>query len=399
MKSYRYLIVGGGMTADAAVRGIRSVDEDGSVGLVSAERHPPYDRPPLSKGLWAGQDEERIWRGTDDAGAELHLGRRVVGLDPAARTVSDDRGTTYRYEKLLLATGCAPRRLEGAPEGVIHFRSYDDYRALRRESERGRRIGVVGGGFIGTELAAALASRGKDVVLLFPEEGPLRSLLPLEHALDVGAFFEERGVDVRAGRWVKEIEEREGGYTVRAEDAGGRGTEEIRCDAVVAGLGVVPRTELAAEAGLEVEDGIVVDANLRTRDPAIWSAGDVASFPSPHLDRRLRVEHEDHANASGLAAGRGMAGESEEYTHLPFFYSDLFDLGYRAVGVIDPSMERVEAWEEPYRRGEVYHRDEEGRVRGVLLWGVRRGIREARRLISEGVRRSPGELRSLIENP
>ena len=170
MESIRYLIVGGGMTGDAAVKGIREHDGHGSIVLVGAEQHAPYARPPLTKGLWAGKDEATIWRGTEEAGASLRLGRRIVSLDLDRRLARDDRDEEYVWEKLLLATGGRPRTMSGA-EGVVYFRTLDDYRAVRARMHEGARAVVVGGGFIGSELAASLAASGCAVTMIFPSLG------------------------------------------------------------------------------------------------------------------------------------------------------------------------------------------------------------------------------------
>ena len=168
MISTRYLIVGGGMTGDAAVKGIREHDSDGSIVLVGAEPHPPYARPPLSKKLWSGGDEAKIWRGTEDAGADLHLGRRIVSLDLDAQTATDDAGEQYGWEKLLLATGGRPRTIPDS-DGVIYFRTLEDYRSLRARVQAGGSAVVIGGGFIGSELAAALTTAGCRVTMVFPD--------------------------------------------------------------------------------------------------------------------------------------------------------------------------------------------------------------------------------------
>src|SRR6185437_11511407 len=166
-----YLIVGGGMTADAAVKGIRQHDADGRIVLVGAEPHPPYKRPPLTKGLWSGGDEAKIWKNTADAGVDLVLGRRIVALDLAARRATDDEGGEYGYEKVLLATGGTPRRLGGGDEQVVYYRTLDDYRKLRHLAADGAKIVVIGGGFIGSELAASLTGAGAKVTMIFPESG------------------------------------------------------------------------------------------------------------------------------------------------------------------------------------------------------------------------------------
>jgi len=376
MQRYTYLIVGGGMTGDAAVRGIREVDERGTVGVVSAESHPPYNRPPLTKGLWKGQSEAEIWRGTEAHGGRVHLGRRAVRLDPGERVVSDDRGETYAYEKLLLATGGTPRRLPFGDDRIIHFRTYDDYRRLRDLSERGKRFAVIGGGFIGSEIAAALAMNGKTVVMLFPDEGIGARIFPAGISRFLNDYYRNKGVDVRPGETAVGFDAAGTGGTVRTQRGG-----TIEVDGIVAGIGIEPNVDLARVAGLRVENGIVVNELLRTTRPDIFAAGDVANFQNPALGR-LRVEHEDNANTMGTVAGRNMAGRSEPYDHLPFFYSDLFDLGYEAVGDFDSRLQTVEDWKEPFREGVVYYL-KDGRVRAVLLWNVWEQVEHARRLIAD----------------
>ena len=382
MPKYTYLIVGGGMTADAAVHGIREVDRDGSIGLLSAEAHPPYDRPPLSKKLWKGKPLESIWRQTESQGVTLHLGRTARHLDPQNKQITDDQGTTYGYGKLLLATGGTPRRLPFGGEQIIYFRTLDDYERLRALTRAGQHVAVIGGGFIGSEVAAALAMNGKKVVMAFPEAGIGSRTFPPDLATFLNDFYRQKGVEVLAGQRVNGLETRGGRAVLKVRNAQGQGEREVVADGVVAGIGIQPNVELAQAAGLEVDNGIRVDTSLRTSHPDIYAAGDVASFYNQALDKRLRVEHEDNANTMGRLAGQAMAGRTVTYDHLPFFYSDLFELGYEAVGEVDSRLETVSEWKEPYREGVVYYlRD--GRVRGVLLWNVWEQVDAARKLIAE----------------
>ena len=390
MKGHRYLIVGSGMTADAAARGIRELDPSGSIALLGEETAPPYARPPLSKKLWAGKEESTIWRRTEEVpGVELLLGRRAVALDLAARTVRDAGGEGHGYERLLLATGGRPRRLPFG-EDVIHFRTFADYRRLRSLATPGRRIAVVGGGFIGSEIAAALAGQGCAVTLLFPEPGLGARIFPAELASFLAGYYREKGVDVRSGEKVAAIE-RSGEHQQVTTQSGWRGT----FDAVVAGIGLVPNVELAQEAGLAVDDGVLVDERLRASRSDVFAAGDVARFAAPALGKAIRVEHEDNALTMGKAAGRSMAGDATPYAHLPFFYSDLFDLGYEAVGELDPSLETVTDWQDPFRKGVVYDLAG-GRVRGVLLWNTWDQVDAARALVAEPGPFAAADLRGRI---
>jgi 3-phenylpropionate/trans-cinnamate dioxygenase ferredoxin reductase subunit len=381
MPDSTYLIVGGGMTAAAAARGIREVDPDGSIGLIGTEPEPPYKRPLLSKGLWSGKPLDKVWSNTSDCGLDLHLGRTARWLDPRAKRVVDDRGTVYGFDKLLLATGVRPRHLPIDDPGIVYFRTLQDYRRLRQLAGEGRRIVVIGGGFIGSELAAALASNGTEVVMIFPEPAIGGRLFPADLAFSLNDSYRERGVEVLAGTTVVDVETRGDQSVVQLRTASG-GEREILVDGLVAGIGTEPNVELARSSGLTVEDGIVVDRFLRTNQPDVYAAGDVANFCVVALGERRRIEHEDNAKTMGQAAGRAMAGVPEPYDHLPFFYSDLFDLGYEAVGDVDARLETVVDWTEPYRTGVVYYL-QEGRVRGVLLWNVWGRVAAARELIGQ----------------
>jgi 3-phenylpropionate/trans-cinnamate dioxygenase ferredoxin reductase subunit len=389
MAAYRYLIVGGGMTADSACRGIRDHDAEGAIGVGSAESHEPYARPPLSKGLWSGKEEDSIFRGTADLGADLHPGRRIVALDLAARSATDDASETHEYDKVLLATGGTPRRIPTGDDDVIYFRTLDDYRRLHALAGDGVRVAVIGGGFIGSEIAAALATSGCDVTMVFPEAGIGARLFPAELSAFVNGYYREKGVTVLADELVEEVSP--GSVTTN------RGTV-VAADAIVAGLGIVPATELADAIGLAVDDGILVDEHGRAggRDD-VFAAGDVARFPVPALGGTRRVEHEDHANTHGRVVGANMAGADEPYDHLPFFYSDLFDLGYEAVGDVDSRLDTVAEWTEPNRQGVVAYVDGEGRARGFLLWDTWGKVDSARELIRAGAVVDAAALRPLLD--
>jgi NADPH-dependent 2,4-dienoyl-CoA reductase/sulfur reductase-like enzyme len=374
---YDYLIVGGGMTADSAAHGIRLEDTRGTIAIVAGEPHAPYDRPPLTKGLWKGDPVDGIWRKTEETGAELVRGRRIVRVDAEARRATDDGGTVYEFGKLLLATGGRPRRLRDAPEEVIYYRTFDDYQRLRGLADGGASFLVVGGGFIGSEIAAGLRMQDRDVILLLRGQGIGEGIYPPGLSRWLVDYYREKGVTVHQGTTVERVESRDGKLQV----PGGRGAALV-ADVVVAGLGIEPDVDLARQIGLEVSDGVVVDEHLRTSREDIYAAGDVANFHNPALDRRLRVEHEDNANTMGKTAGRNMAGAGRPYDHLPFFYSDLFDLGYEAVGDLSSRHQIVEDWKEKFREGVVYYLDG-GRVRGVLLWNTWNQVDAARALIAE----------------
>jgi len=376
------------MSGDAAARGIRDHDQDGSIGLVSTDPEPPYARPPLSKGLWQGNDEATIWRGTADLGVDLHLARRITGIDLAERTAIDDQGESYGWERLLLATGGRPRRLPSGNGAVVYYRTVADYRRVRAQVREGARFVVIGGGFIGSEVAAALSSSGVIVTMVFPENGIGARLFPPALAEFVNGYYREKGVEVLPGEVVEGIED----GVVRL--GSGR---KLESDCIVAGLGIEPATELAEAAGLPVDDGIVVDDRGRTGGRAdVFAAGDVARFPAKALGKLIRVEHEDHANSHGRAVGANMAGADAPYNHLPFFYSDLFELGYEAVGEVDSRLDSVEKWAAPNRKGVVSYVDDGRMPRGFLLWDVWGKVDEARALIEGGKPIGEKQLESLL---
>ena len=232
---------------------------------------------------------------------------------------------------------------------------------------------VVGGGFIGSELAAVLAANGCRVTMVFPEDGIASRVLPAGLSAFVTEYFRERGVEVLAGETVQAA-----GESSVTIDSG----RTLEADVVVAGLGIEPAVELADATGLLTDNGIVVDELGRvTGHDDVFAAGDVASFPAAALGRRFRVEHEDHAKTHGRAVGANMAGADVAYDHLPFFYSDMFDLGYEAVGEVDSRLETVESWEEPNRKGTIAYLDESGRPRGFLYWNVWDQVERGRELI------------------
>ncbi len=376
MERYKYLIIGGGMTGDAAAHGIRSVDSSGSIGLIGAEPDPPYNRPPLTKGLWKGDSLDSIWRKSAE-GVTSHYGVRIVSVDPAKKLATDAKGGSYSWEKLLLATGGAPRRPFGDGDGIIYYRTVADYRRLRAVAEKGERFAVIGGGFIGSEIAAALAMNHKRVTMILRENALCAHLFPASLASFVTEAYRQKGVELLCGTGASRIEQRAQQGAVSLSNG-----KEIVVDAVLAGAGIEPNVELAQKAWLKIENGIVVDELLRTSHQDIYAAGDVASFLNPALGKRIRVEHEDNANTMGKAAGRNMAGSAEPYRHLPFFYSDLFEYGYEAVGELDSRLETFADWKQPNKEGVIYYlRD--GRVRGVLLWNVWQKVDAARDLIAK----------------
>ncbi|ROS73358.1 NAD(P)/FAD-dependent oxidoreductase [Cellulomonas sp. PhB143] len=407
--AYDYVIVGAGMAGDAAAKGIREVDADGTICLVGREPTPPVTRPALSKKLWTDPDFafDDVWLGTEEqTGATLLLGESVVGLDPAGRTVTTDAGRTLTYGSLLVATSGTPGGPDvDDPAGtglVVRFRTVDDYSFLRERTRDGGHAVVVGGSYIATELAAALVQNGVGTDLVHAEERLLGAVFPPVLVDRLESRFTQAGVRLVPGTTVEggSVEGLDG--PVRLELSGDRTHE---ADVVVAGFGITLETGFAADAGLETSEdgGVVVDERLRTSDPHVWAAGDVAQYPDQVLGRR-RVEHVDHATESGRQAGRNMAGAGEPYTHTPYYYSVLFEDRYEAVGTLDASLETVEDWQgedDPQDKGVVYYVERESdeaqdvQVRGVLLWNVDGARDAARHAIASGAVRAdalPGRI-------
>jgi NADPH-dependent 2,4-dienoyl-CoA reductase/sulfur reductase-like enzyme len=381
MAKFKYVIIGGGMTADSAVRGIREVDPQGTIALFTSETYPPYNRPPLSKKLWKGKPLDSIWRNTESLNVVMFLGRTVTSIDVQGKMITDDHGQTHTYEKLLLATGGTPRRLPFGGEAVNYFRTLDDYKRLRLWTEKGSKFTIIGGGFIGSEVAAALAMNGRQVVEVFPEEGIAARIFPADILEYINKYYQEKGVQVMPKHNVTGIDPQGSAFVVHAQDMAGKAVD-IPVDGIVAGLGIIPNTQLAEAVGIQVQNGILVDETLQTSSPAIYAAGDVANFKDAVLQVRRRVEHEDNANMMGLMAGQNMAGKVAPYHYLPYFYSDMFDIGYEAVGELDARLQVVADWEEPYKKGVLYYLKDD-RVRGVLLWNTWGKVDAARELIQK----------------
>lgn len=374
------LIIGGGMTADAAAKGFREVDAEGSIAILSEDVDPPYARPALSKKLWTDPDFD--WSGAEldtagETGAEVRLATRVVAIDPDAHEVTTVDGERIGYGRLLLATGGHP----SAPgfeesERVLLYRSAADYRRLRAIADGRGHVVVVGGSYIGQEIAAALVQEGVRVTLVLPDAVVGGAVFPAALARTVDTMFRDAGVELVTGARATGGREADGRVTVDLEDGA-----VLQADAVVVGLGIAPATGLAEDAGIEVGDGVLVDERLRTSAADVLAAGDVASYPDRILGRR-RIEHVDNAQEQGRTAGRNLAGADEAYEHTPFYYSVLFGNRYEAVGTLDASLQTVERWLDGGREGVVYYLDDDGHPIGVLNWNLEDRLDEARSVLA-----------------
>ncbi|HET7194279.1 MAG TPA: FAD-dependent oxidoreductase [Nocardioides sp.] len=347
----RVVVVGGGLAAASAVDELRSNGHEGSIEVFCAEPHLPYERPPLSKEVLLGSaEEERVFvhdkAWYDERDVTLHLDTPVTGLGLDRRQVVAD-GRTADFDHLLLATGASPRRLAMADDSgaeVAYLRTLEDNRRLREAFGSAGRIAIIGGGWIGLEVAAAARNAGVDVTVVEMQDLPLLGVLGPEVARVFADLHREHDVDLRLGVGVDAIEAGDGGASeVRLAD----GTS-LPADLVVVGIGVQPEVGLAREAGLAVGDGVLVDARLRTSDPHVFAVGDIAGHDHPVLGRRIRVEHWDNAIHQARAAARVMLGGDQPYHRLPYFFTDQYDLGMEYVGSVGP-----DGYDEVVLRGDV----------------------------------------------
>ena len=377
---FKYVIVGGGLAGASAIEGIRSRDDSGSIALFCKENRLPYDRPPLSKGLWFGKttfDRLPVYPESFYASNNVHahLGLEITEIDTKKSQVVDDNGHRYGYDKLLIATGGSPRRLSFG-EGVVHYyRTADDYLWLADMVKTKESFAVIGGGFIGAELAAALVSQGKKVTMIFPDQLILQKVLPKDLAANVKEYYQSKGVTVLSGDVPTGAVRSEGMVHLTT-----RAGKKLSFDVAIAAIGLNLHLESAKRAGLKLENGIVVNAMLQTSVPDIYAAGDVAFFPSKSLDKSIRIEHWNNAQSQGKHAGENMVGANLPFEYLPYFYSDLFDLGFEAIGDLDSRLTTYADWHEKFREGVVYYLEDD-LVRGVLLWNVWSKVDDARTLI------------------
>ena len=339
MTQQTFVIVGGGLAGAKAAQTLRKEGFEGRIHLVSAESERPYERPPLSKDYLTGTAERESifvhgpdWY--DEHEVDLRLDSRVVDLDPTGHELTLDNGDRLGYDKLLLSTGAAARRLPGTDlDGVYYLREVQDADRLRAAlTGGGHRVAVVGAGWIGMEVAAAARGHGNEVAIVAPQPVPLRSALGDELGSMFAELHRDQGVELRLGTGVREFSSSGGRITGLVTDAG----DVLPADMVVLGVGTQPNVRLAEHAGLTIDNGVVVDQSLVTSHPDIYAAGDVASAYHPLLGRHLRVEHWATALHGGPTAARSMLGQHVVYDRIPYFYTDQYDLGMEYSGYVEP---------------------------------------------------------------
>jgi len=343
--SSTFAIVGGGLAGAKAAEALRDKDFDGHVVLFAAEEHLPYERPPLSKEYLAGKKQFGEFAALSSAWyrdhhIDLQLGTEVVAIDPGAHTVSLPDGSTVHYDKLLLATGSQPRKPPipgGDADGVHYLRTVDDADALIAALVEDSSLAVVGAGWIGLEVAAGARDRGVNVTVVEMAEVPLMAALGREVGEVFATLHREHGVDLRLGATVQEITTSDGKATGLKLGDG----STVEADAVLVAVGAAPNIALAEAAGLALGDGgVLVDASLRTSDPDIYAVGDIAAADHPLFGARIRTEHWANALKQPAIAAAGMLGKPQDYTELPYFFTDQYDLGMEYAGHA-PSYERV----------------------------------------------------------
>lgn len=380
-KSFKYVVIGGGLAGYSAASGIRELDPNGSLLMAGSESRMPYDRPPLTKDLWFGTKQvPQIFLNQPEFyernRIELMTSARADSIDPDSKQVHMG-GSIIGFEKLLIATGGIPRTLPlpGSDlEGVCYYRTLDDYEAIRGKAAQGRSAVIIGGGFIGSELAAGLNLNGVEVTVIFPGPHLVDRVLPGKLGEFITGVYRDRGVRVMTGERPAGFERKGERFITRTQSGAA-----VESDMLIIGVGISPETTLARSARLATDNGIIVNAYLQTSHPDIYAAGDNAFFPYDVLGKGMRVEHWDNALNQGRYAGRNMAGAMDAYNYMPYFFSDLFpEFGYEAVGEIDSTLETRAVWEKENEKGVIYYLAGP-KIRGVMncnIWGQIEGARE-----------------------
>ncbi|VDG24608.1 NAD(P)/FAD-dependent oxidoreductase [Lactiplantibacillus mudanjiangensis] len=376
--NYRYVIVGGGMVAGYAVKGIRQRDTTGSILVISKEADVPYERPALSKKLWLDDEftEEDIKIGAETfSEVNFKFDTSVTKINRQDKLAKLDDDTIVHYEKLLLATGGEPKRIKGPEDPhVLAFRDWSDYRRLRKFSGNGQHVVIIGGGYIGTELAASLAQNNTEVTVIFPEQSLGEGKFPEKIRAEYEEAFKKNDVAILSGKTVESYDRKDDQLIVKTTDGA-----KITADTIVIGLGITPNIELAKTSKLDLaDDGVKVDEHLQTSDPAIWAAGDIASYPDRILGRQ-RIEHVDHARFSGELVGQNMAGADLPYQHTPYFYSMVFNISWQAIGSINLELEQLFDQRE---NGTIVYFLRGNQLAGVLVWNVVVDLDDVRNLIA-----------------
>lgn len=387
------LIVGGGVAGGTAALALRTGGFEGRIAVICEEDHPPYSRPPLSKGVVRGDmtvaktylRPQKLW---DAKEVDLLLGRAAIALDPGSRTLQLSDGEILGYDHLVLATGGRPRTLPGAMahDGVHVLRTIDDSLAIREHLAPGRSLVIVGAGFVGAELAASASQIGASVTVFEAASLPLSRLLPPALGEVYAQLHRDRGVDLRTGTGVQQIRPHAGRLQV-VPTAG----DPVEADAVVVAVGLEADVGLAASAGLDVGDGILVDELCRTSAPGVHAAGDIANHPNPILGRRVRIEHWQNAQHQAQAAARTILGDGVPFAEVPWVWSDQYGVNLQVAGLPQPTDEVVLRGE-PESLCFTAFLLREGSLAAVVGVDAPDEVRAARELIAQGHTPTNGEL-------
>lgn len=389
--SYKYIVIGGGMAGANAAIEIRKHDPEGSLLIVTREADKPYHRPPLSKEFWTQPNypKESIYYDLiNDKSIDFLTETTVKRIDADSQAIEIENGEVYQYDKLLYALGGDPKWIDGPEsERVLAIRTLEDYRALRRLADKGSKVIIVGGGWIGAELAAGLKVNDLDVTLIYPNEILNEKRLPLMLAKKFQQRFIELGVELINNAYADSY--RVEGDQVHLKLKDGR---EYTADTLILGIGVQPNLDLAEAAGLEIGNGVIADKYLQTSNENIYAAGDILNYPDVIIGRN-RFEHEDQAEHSGQTAGRNMTGAKEAYSHgAPLSYTDVLDISIEGVGEL--SRNRDDAIIEEVDGGYIVYYLFEGKPTGILTYNVKVDLDKARAILanppesSEGLRGS-----------
>ncbi len=391
-----FVIIGAGQAGAWAIYALR--DEagfEGRIVLIGDEDYIPYERPPLSKSAMLGDtsvDDAYFWprEKYDEWNIDMRLGVTAQSIDPKDKNVLLSDGTTIGYDRLLLATGTRPRLLpiEGADLGGVHYlRTIADTLAIQEDIPDGGTALIIGGGWIGLEVAGALSKRNCKAVVVEVADRLCGRAVPPEISDWLLSFHQGKGVDVRLNAGVEKLT----GENGRLTGAVLQGGEAVDCTLAIVGIGVVPNSEIAEEAGLDIDNGVVVDEQGRTSDPDIFAAGDLTNHPNSLLGRRIRLESWENAQNQGRAAAKAMADQGEEYAEIPWFWSDQFDANIQMIGL-------PESWEQLATRGDIAANEfitfylKDGKIDGAISVNNPRDIRMAKRLMQSGKQVSADDL-------
>jgi 3-phenylpropionate/trans-cinnamate dioxygenase ferredoxin reductase subunit len=408
MRSYKYLIVGAGLAGHNAAEATRERDEASPLAIIGAETHRPYNRPPLSKGLLKGQiPDDGVFIAKagfyEEKGIELISGSAAVEIDAVRRIVTLAGGQGIGYENLLIATGGQARKLKLSDsdlDGIFTLRTLDDAIAIRNAAKGAKRIAVIGGGFIGAEVAASLCEMGREVTMIFPERTILGRVLPADFGEFLNRTYQERGVEIISGDTPVSLE-----GSGRVERIRTKASKSLGCDMAVVGIGIELQTGFARNAGLSFDNAgaILTDDHLRTTVEGIWAAGDVALYRDKLYGRPMRFEHWGTAVNQGRTAGAGMAGDLQPYTSPAYFFSVLFGMFIQIGGSFTPG--DVVRRGGPDEKSVGYYSFSEGVIEGYATLGrsqeeekvVQRLILDRRRKeeIGEALGDESGEIETL----